>query len=287
VRESRAEVSNAFANSPGMAHQAHRNLQPEAPSGYQLNWEIDMNFVDKTVLITGANRGIGEALVKEALKRGAKRVFAGTRGALSNTDPRVTALTLDVTNASQIQRAVDQVANLDVLINNAGIGIHDDLTDHDVIQRHLDVNFLGLLKVTQAFSQLLIRSKGAIVNILSVVSLAPMPVFPSYSISKAAALSLTQSLRALLKRQGVGVQAVILGSVDTDMSRSVDVPKVSPGVAAAGIFDGVEKGEEDIFPDPTSQALADGWRAGVAKALERRINAIVPEGAQIDPRERL
>ena len=124
-------------------------------------------------------------------------------------------------------------------------------------------------------------------NILSVTSIAPMPVIPGYSISKAGALSLTQSLRALLKRQSVGVHAVILGSVDTDMSRGYDIPKVSPETAAAGIFDGLENGEEDIFPDPTSQTLADGWRTGVAKAFERRINAIMLEGAQIDPRESL
>ena len=199
----------------------------------------------------------------------------------------MTALTLDVTNASHIQRAVDQVADLDLLINNAGIGISDDLTDLDVIQKHLDVNLLGLLKVTQAFLPLLTRSKGAIVNILSVVSVAPFPVLPSYSISKAAALSLTQSLRALLTRQGVSVHGVILGSVDTDMTRGYDFPKVSPEVAAAGIFDGVVEGGEEIFPDPTSRMLADGWRAGVAKALERRINAVVLEGAQIDLTGRL
>ena len=245
-----------------------------------------MQIAEKTVLITGANRGVGEALVKEALNRGAKKVFAGTRGA-ANTNPRVTTLTLDVTNPSQIQRAVEQVAHLDVLINNAGVGIYDDLTDLAAIQKHLDVNLLGLLKVTQAFLPLLTRSKGAIVNILSVTSVAPFPVIPGYSISKAAALSLTQSLRALLKRQGVSVHGVILGSVDTDMTRGFDIPKVSPGSAAEGIFDGVEQGEEDIFPDPTSRTLADGWRGGVTKAFERRINAIVLEGAQIDLRERL
>ena len=246
-----------------------------------------MQIAEKTVLITGANRGVGEALAKEALNRGAKRVFAGTRGALPNTNPRVTALTLDVTNASHIQRAVDQVADLDLLINNAGIGISDDLTDLDVIQKHLDVNLLGLLKVTQAFLPLLARSKGAIVNILSVTSVAPFPVIPAYSISKAAALNLTQSLRALLTRQGVSAHGVLLGSVDTDMTRGYDIPKVSPESAAAGIFDGLEKGEEDIFPDPTSRTLADGWRAGVTKAFERRINAVVLEGAQIDLTERL
>jgi NAD(P)-dependent dehydrogenase (short-subunit alcohol dehydrogenase family) len=246
-----------------------------------------MNIAGKTVLITGTNRGVGEALVKEALHRGAKRVFAGTRGAIANTNPRVTTLTLDVTNASQIQRAVDQVADLDVLINNAGIGIYADLSDLDVIQKHLDVNLLGPLKVTQAFLPLLTRSKGAIVNILSVVAIAPFPVMPGYSISKAAALSLTQSLRALLTRQGLSVHAVILGGVDTDMSRRYDGPKVTPESAAAGIFDGVEKGEEDIFPDPTSLMLADGWRNGVVKALERRVNAVALEGAQVDLQERL
>jgi short-subunit dehydrogenase len=125
------------------------------------------------------------------------------------------------------------------------------------------------------------------VNILSVTSVAPFPVIPSYSISKAAALSLTQSQRALLTRQGVGVHGVILGSVDTDMTRGYDMPKVSPESAAVGIFDGLENGEEDIFPDPTSQTLADGWRTGVTKAFERRINAIVLEGAQIDLHEKL
>ena len=246
-----------------------------------------MQIAEKTVLITGANRGIGAALVKEALNRGAKKVFAGTRSALPNTDPRVKALTLDVTKASEIQRAFDQVGTLDLLINNAGIGISDDLSDLDVIQKHLDVNLLGPLKVTQAFLPLLTRSKGAVVNILSVTSVAPFPVIPGYSISKAAALSLTQSLRALLKRQGVSVHGVILGSVDTDMTRGFDLPKVSPETAAEGILDGVKEGEEEIFPDPTSRTLADGWRGGVTKAFERRINAIVLEGAQIDLRESL
>jgi NAD(P)-dependent dehydrogenase (short-subunit alcohol dehydrogenase family) len=246
-----------------------------------------MQIAEKTVLITGANRGVGQALVKEALSRGAKRVFAGTRGALPYTNPRVTALTLDVTNAEQIQRAVDQVADLDVLINNAGVGIADDLTDLDVIQKHLDVNLLGLVKVTQAFLPRLTRSKGAIVNILSVTSVAPYPAIPGYSISKAAALNLTQSLRVLLARQEVSVHGVILGSVETDMTRGYDIPKVSPEFAAAGIFDGVEEGEEEIFPDPTSRTLADGWRTGVTKAFERRISAVMVEGAQVDITERL
>ena len=126
-----------------------------------------MTIVDKTVLVTGANRGIGQALVEEALGRGAKRVYAGTRQPLAHIDGRVTPLTLDVTNAEQIQAAVERVESLDVLINNAGIALYDDLTDFDAIGRHLAVNLFGMFNVTQAFLPLLKRSKGAIVNNLS------------------------------------------------------------------------------------------------------------------------
>lgn len=238
-----------------------------------------MNIRNKAVLITGANRGIGRALVHEALRRGAKRVYATTRGALPIADQRVMPLTLDVTSVSQIQRAVDEVAGLDVLINNAGVALYDDLSNLDVIEQHLAVNLFGSLKVTQAFLPLLKRSQGAIVNNLSLAALAPLPVIPGYSISKSAAFNMTQSLRALLAGDGVTVHAVFLGPIDTEMSRSLEIPKASPESAAAGIFDGLEKGEEDIFPDPASQSVAGGWRNGVAKALERQFTAFVPETA--------
>ncbi len=238
-----------------------------------------MNLEKKTVLITGANRGIGRALVDEALRRGAKRVYAGTRNALNNIDKRVTPLTLDVTSLSQIQRAVDEVDTLDVLINNAGVAIYDDLSKLDVIEQHLAVNLLGSLKVAQAFLPLLRRSKGAIVNNLSLAALAPLPVIPAYSISKAAAFNMTQSLRAFLAGQGVTVHAVFLGPIDTDMTRGFEIPKASAETAARGILDGLEKGEEDIFPDPASLSIAEGWRTGAAKALERQFAAFAPEGA--------
>src|SRR6201997_4199184 len=154
-----------------------------------------MNIAKKTILITGASRGIGRALVDEALRRGAEKVYAGTRSALQIADKRVTPVSLDVTDASQVQQAVEQVDSLDVLINNAGIAIYDDLTNFEVIEKHLAVNFLGLLKVTHAFLPLLRKSKGAIVNNLSLAGLAALPVIPSYSLSKAAAFNLTQSLR--------------------------------------------------------------------------------------------
>jgi NAD(P)-dependent dehydrogenase (short-subunit alcohol dehydrogenase family) len=238
-----------------------------------------MNIENKAILITGANRGIGRALVNEALRRGAKRVYAGARGTLQNSDKRVTPLTLDVTSVSQIQQATDKLDTLDVLINNAGIAIYDDLSNLDVIERHLAVNFLALLRVTHAFLPLLRRSGGAIVNNLSLAGLAPLPVVPAYSISKAAAFNMTQSLRALLAGQGVTVHAVLLGPIDTDMNRGFEIPKASPESAAVGILDGLEKGQEDIFPDPASQSLAASWHTGVSKTLERQFAAFVPESA--------
>src|SRR5256885_5598598 len=157
-----------------------------------------MTIAGKAVLVTGANRGIGQALVTEALARGATRVYAGTRQPLAHPDGRVTPLTLDVTSAAQIQAAADQVESLDVLINNAGIALFDDLSDRAVLERHLAVNLFGTYGVTQAFLPLLTRSRGAIVNILSVNAFAPLPLIPSYSISKAAACNLTQWRGALL-----------------------------------------------------------------------------------------
>jgi len=240
-----------------------------------------MNITNKTVMITGANRGIGRALVNEALRRGAKRVYAGTRSALVHADPRVAPLALDVTNASQVERAAHEVDSLDVLINNAGIALYDGLSNLDSIEQQLAVNLYGPLQVTRAFLPQLRRSKGAVINNLSLVALAPLPVVPGYSISKAAASNMTQSLRAILAGQGVTVHGVFLGPVDTDMTRGFEIPKASPESVAQGIFDGLERNEEDIFPDPASRSIAEGWRSGVAKAFERQYAGFVPASASV------
>jgi NAD(P)-dependent dehydrogenase (short-subunit alcohol dehydrogenase family) len=234
-----------------------------------------MTIADKTVLVTGANRGIGQALVEEALSRGAKRVYAGTRRPLSHPDQRVTPLILDVTDTAQIQAAVESVGALDILVNNAGVALYDDLTDRSALDRQLAVNLFGTHAVTTAFLPLLTRSRGAIVNVLSMAAFAPIPVVPAYSISKAATFSLSQSLRALLAGRGVRVHAVLAGPVDTEMSRDLDVPKASAESVARGIFDGVAKGDEEIFPDPLSESMAQSWHNGAAKALERQFAALV------------
>lgn len=237
-----------------------------------------MTTAAKAVLVTGANRGLGQALVGEALRRGAKRVYAGTRQPLAHSDGRVTPLTLDVTNAAQTQAAVERVVSLDLLINNAGLAFYDDLSDRAALEQHLAVNLFGTYGVTQAFLPLLTRSRGAIVNVLSDSAVAAMPLIPAYSISKAAAFSLSQSLRALLAGRGVRVHAVLGGPMDTDMSRGLDISKASPESVARAIFDGVEKGEEEIFPDPVSESMAESWRNGAAKAFERQLAALVEAG---------
>ena len=234
-----------------------------------------MTIADRAVLVTGANRGIGRALVEEALRRGAKRVYAGTRQPLAHSDGRVTPLTLDVTNAAQIQAAVENVESLDILINNAGVDLYGDVSDRAILERHLAVNLFGTHGVTHAFLPLLTRSRGAIVNVLSLAAVAALPFDPTYSISKAAALSLSQSLRALLGGRGVRVHVVLPGPVDTDMTRGLDIPKASPESVARAIFDGLGNGEQEIFPDPMSASMAEGWRSGAVKALERQFAAYV------------
>jgi NAD(P)-dependent dehydrogenase (short-subunit alcohol dehydrogenase family) len=236
-----------------------------------------VRIADKTVLVTGGNRGIGRALVEEALSRGANRVYVGTRAHFSHPDDRLTPITLDVINAEQIKRAAAQVEALDVLVNNAGLALYDDLSDRSVLERHLNVNLFGAYDMIQAFLPSLIRSGGVVVNNLSVNALAPLPLIPAYSISKAAAFNLTQSLRALLAGRGVRVHAVLTGPVDTDMTRGLDIPKSSPESVARAIFDGVEAGLEDIFPDPMSTSVAETWSSGAAKTLERQYAALLAE----------
>jgi NAD(P)-dependent dehydrogenase (short-subunit alcohol dehydrogenase family) len=229
----------------------------------------------QAVLITGANRGLGQALVEEALHRGAARVYAASRTPFVHQDRRVTPLTLDVTNEAQIEAAAEQVETLDLLINNAAVAIYDDLTDRSVIQQHLDVNLFGSWGMIQAFLPPLVQSRGAIVNVLSDSAFAALPIVPGYSISKAAAFSMSQAVRALVAARGISVHAVIPGPIDTDMSRDFPVPKASPESVAQAIYDGVANGDEEIFPDPQSQNLAESWRQSASKQLERTYAATV------------
>ncbi len=136
------------------------------------------------------------------------------------------------------------------------------------------MNFFGTYDVVGAFLPKLLISRGTIVNNSSLNALTPLPLIPAYSISKAASFNLTQSLRALLAPNGVRVQAVLTGPVDTDMTRGFDIPKATAEFVAGAILDGIESGHDEIFPDPMSQSLAQKWRSGAAKALEEQYAAL-------------
>jgi NAD(P)-dependent dehydrogenase (short-subunit alcohol dehydrogenase family) len=230
----------------------------------------------KSVLVTGANRGIGKALVEQALARGAARVYAGTRQPMQHPDERVVPLVLDITEDAQISAAADTVTALDLLVNNAGLALRDDdLSDRALLERHFAVNVFGTFAVTRALLPALTASQGTVLNILSTASWVNMPLLPGYSVSKAAAFSLTQGLRAHLAGTGVRIRAAMVGIVDTAMTEGWDVPKASPASVAANIFDGLERGEDEIFPDVLSAAVAEEWRGSAFKAMESEMAALV------------
>ncbi len=235
---------------------------------------MSLAIADKTVLVTGANRGLGRALVDEALTEGRE---AGVRR-LAPTDRRrrmsaSRPLMLDVTDAAQIQAAVDSVESLDILINNAGVSVPDDLSDRSAFEQHLAVNLYGTLDVTQAFLPSLTRSHGAVVNVVSLGAVAAVPVLPAYSVSKAASLSVTQSLRALLAGRGVSVHAVMPGPIDTDMVRDSRHPEDAARGRGAGHLGRRGAGRGGDLPRPdvaiAGRGLARGRGEG-ARAPERR-----------------
>jgi NAD(P)-dependent dehydrogenase (short-subunit alcohol dehydrogenase family) len=186
-------------------------------------------------------------------------------------------LTLDVTDPAQVDAVARQVDHLDVLVNNAGVGSYEPLEDRSALERHLAVNLFGVHDVTFALLPRLRESRGAVVNVLSLAALASLPVMPAYAVSKAATLSLSQALRALLAGSGVRVQVVLAGPVDTDMVRELDLPKSPAASVARAILDGVGSGEDEIFPDPMSAPLAAGWATSTSKTLERSFAGFVPQ----------
>lgn len=233
-------------------------------------------------LVTGANRGIGRALVEALLARGATRVYAAARRLddltpIAALDPqRVRPLQLDVTKPAEIAGAASAARDVNLLINNAGVLDRGSLLDvpGDVVRRNMDTNYYGMLDVTRALTPAIEASGGgAVVNVLTVVALASMPGLGIYNASKAAAWSMTQSLRADLAKRKIDVFAVFPGPVDTDMAREIDMAKAPASDVAHEILDGIEGGTEDIFPDPMSKQLYAAWKAD-HKAVERQFAAM-------------
>lgn len=222
-----------------------------------------MQITGSTALVTGANRGLGRALVDVLLDRGAAHVYAAARDPRSvPTHDRVTAVPLDVTDRASVDRLAAAATDVDLLVNNAGAAAFATALDAERlgVERELAVNFLGLYDVVRAFAPVLVARGGSLVNVLTLLSHAPAPPMAGYSASKAAAHSLTLSLRATLARSGVTVHGVYPAGIDTDMLAGVDTPKSDPQAVARAICDGVAAGQEDIYPGTTSEQMGELWR---------------------------
>ena len=240
-----------------------------------------MQIRNTVALVTGANRGIGAALVRALLEKGASRVYAAARpetdlNALAAAgDSRIVPVRLDVTDDDQVERVAKEAGDVRILFNNAGVLNFGSVLDAPAaaFTKNFGVNFFGLLHTTRAFAPTLTKNEGAVVNILTLVALASMPSLGVYNASKAAAWSLTQSLRADFAKRQVKVFSVFPGAVDTHMLKGVEMPKASPAEVATEALKGIEDNEEDIFPDPMSRQLYAHWATN-HKAIERQFAAM-------------
>jgi len=234
-----------------------------------------MEIQGTTVLVTGANRGLGRHLVDALLERGAAKVYAASRTPAPAGDPRVVAVELDLTRKDTIVAAARAASDATIVINNAGTAAFAGPLDAslEAVRTEMAVNYDGTFEVIRAFVPLLERNGGgAIVNVLSLLSLASAPPMAGYSASKAAAHSLTQALRPVLLAKGITVHGVYPAGIDTDMLAGVDAPKTPPRQVAEGLLDGLAADQEDVFPDPNAQAMARTWWAD-PKAFERAFSA--------------
>ena len=231
-----------------------------------------MKIEESVALVTGANRGIGEALVQELLRGGAAKVYAAARNpalfdAALKDDKRVVVVQLDVTQPEQAAAAARLAHDVNLLINNAGVAhygvtlLGDEAIAH--LREEIDVNLFGILHMFRAFWQVIVRNNGAIANILSGSAIQHNPMLGGYSCTKAAALSMTVGMRTLLRERNILVASVLVGGVDTRLAQNIPsfAVKSSPQTVAAGVLAGLERNEEDIDTDPAVIAT----RARVAR----------------------
>jgi NAD(P)-dependent dehydrogenase (short-subunit alcohol dehydrogenase family) len=229
------------------------------------------DFEGRIALVTGSNRGIGRSLAEGLLDRGAKKVYAAARD-LASLDSlvreygdRVVPLAVDVTDCGAVCGAAERAGDVDLLVNNAGVAVGGDVlasSTLDAARTELEVNYFGVLNATQEFAPVLGRNGGgAVVNIVSVAGFANFPMFATYSVSKAAAHSLTQATWNALAGQGTRVHGVYSGPVDTRMAEELSFDKASPQDVAEAVLDGVLRGDEYIYPDGMAREMGQAFEA--------------------------
>lgn len=224
-----------------------------------------MKLQDATVLITGANRGIGLAFAREALARGARKVYAGARNPASVGLPGVEAIALDVNDPDQVAAAARRAGDATLVINNAGIASFGGFLAEGSVESaraQLETNFFGPLRVAQAFAPVLsANGGGALLNVLSVASWINSPMLAVYGASKSAAWALTNGLRHELRAQGTQVLALHMGFVDTDLTQGIEMPKSTPEAVVRRAFDALEAGAEEVLGDELTQQVKRGLSA--------------------------
>lgn len=236
-----------------------------------------MDISASTAVVTGAGRGLGRCLVDGLLERGVQKVYALARTPSSvRQDSRVIPVTFDLRDPDSIANAARRATDATLLINNASTAVFATPLEADLaaVRTEFEVNFEGLYRTIRAFIPVIESGGGGdIVNVLSLLSLASTPPMAGYSASKAAAHSLTQALRPVLAARGITVHGVYPGGIDTDMLAGIDAPKTPASQVADGILSGLAAGQEDIFPDPNSQAMSEVWWSD-PKSFERAFSGV-------------
>ena len=224
-----------------------------------------MNLDNAVVLVTGANRGIGLAFAREALARGARRVYAAAREPSSITLAGVQPVRLDVTDAAQVTALAQACSDVSVLINNAGVAEFGGfLADADLAssRRQLETNFFGPMRMAQAFAPVLgANGGGALVNVLSIASWINRPLLGTYGATKSAAWALTNGLRHELRAQGTQVLGMHMGFVDTDLTRGIEMAKSTPQDVVRYTLDALEAGAEEALADEMTRKVKQGLSA--------------------------
>ena len=244
-----------------------------------------MEIKGKIALVTGANRGIGRSFVEDLIGRGAAKIYATARNPSGVADlvaaypDKITPIKLDITNALDIAAAAQACKDVSLLINNAGINLQAGLMaapDLNAARAEMETNYFGPLAMCRAFAPILAANGGgAIVNMLTILSRVNLPMYGSLSASKAAALSMTQGVRAELAKQGTFVVGVMPGAVDTEMERNFPPPKLPPADAARAALDAVEQSLEEVYPGDMATGMSQGLAAD-PKSVEKNLATYLP-----------
>jgi len=231
-----------------------------------------MELKNAVVFITGANRGLGLAFAREALARGARKVYAAARDPSTVRLAGVEPVKLDVTRPDEVAAVAARARDVTVLINNAGIAATGGFLapgSADSARRHLETNLIGPLLMAQAFAPALAANGGgALLNVLSIASWINRPLLGVYGMSKSAAWALTNGLRHELREQGTQVLGLHMGFVDTELTRGIDAPKSTPQAIVSEAFDALEAGEEEVLADEATRAVKLGLSVRPAVYLQ-------------------